>query len=153
MIEIKKSETADTRTCDYTKVTIDQLKKSSESHIHDVREGFLFFIEELRIAAYLHDKTKITRLESFYNDFITGFKTTTWYEMHKKQERHHIDSPDGIPEDVNIVDLLEHIIDCVMAGMARKGEVFPINLPNELLQKIVSNTVYLLKRKIVVSEI
>ena len=36
MIKVKKSPTADTRTCDVTKVTKEQLRESSISHIRDV---------------------------------------------------------------------------------------------------------------------
>ena len=36
-IIINKSETTDTRTCDYSKVSKKQLLKSSEQHINDVR--------------------------------------------------------------------------------------------------------------------
>ena len=38
-IEIEKSPTADTRTCDWSKVTKQELLKSSKMHIKDVIKG------------------------------------------------------------------------------------------------------------------
>lgn len=43
MIKIQPSETADTRTCDVSKVTKEQLKKSSYQHIADVRAALAYF--------------------------------------------------------------------------------------------------------------
>ena len=40
MINIHKSKTADTRSCDYLKVTKEQLHDSSVQHIGDVKLGF-----------------------------------------------------------------------------------------------------------------
>jgi hypothetical protein len=152
MIKIQKSQTADTRTCDFTKVSKETLLESSHQHIRDVREGFIYFGELIGMAASKHDWTKISGIDQFHVDFTTGFKTQDWYTMHKKEERHHIGVPEGVRDDVNIVDLLEHIIDCVMAGKGRSGAVFPIELPNELLQKIVKNTVDLLASNIEVED-
>ena len=57
---------------------------------------------------------------------------------------------DGIPADVNLIDVLDFIADCVMAGMARSGSVYPLQLPPELLARAFQNTVDLLKSQIVV---
>ena len=46
------------------------------------------------------------------------------------------------------IDLLEYIADCVMAGMARSGDVYEIQAPNELLRKAFDNTVVLLKNQV-----
>jgi hypothetical protein len=58
--------------------------------------------------------------------------------------------PDGVPEDVNLIDVLDMITDCVMAGMGRTGTVYPLNIPPEVLMKAFQNTVELLKSQIVV---
>jgi hypothetical protein len=42
---------------------------------------------------------------------------------------------------VNLIDVLEMICDCVCAGMARSGNVYPVNISSEILQKAVKNTV------------
>jgi hypothetical protein len=46
-----------------------------------------------------------------------------------------------VPSDVNLVDVIEHIVDCVMAGMARSGSVYQLSLPSDLLQAAFRNTV------------
>jgi RecG-like helicase len=42
------------------------------------------------------------------------------------------------------------IADCVMAGMARSGSVYPLELPTDVLVRAFQNTVELLKSKVVV---
>ena len=51
-----------------------------------------------------------------------------------------------VHDDITLVDVIEHVVDCVMAGMARSGNVYDIELPNEVLQLAVKNTVELLKK-------
>jgi hypothetical protein len=51
MIEIRKSETADTRTCDFTKVDRATLLASSIQHVGDVHQALGFFSAELLRAA------------------------------------------------------------------------------------------------------
>src|ERR1035441_4202930 len=101
MIRVKKSPTADTRTCDFAKVSIETLLASSFQHIGDVREALAFFGSELKVAAEVHDHDKITDIEGFHRDFVTGFKQTTWWDNHRKVNRHHLLEADGVPADVN----------------------------------------------------
>lgn len=152
MIRISKSETADTRTCDWSQVSLDQLRGATESHIDDVSAGLGLFRRMLSTAAITHDEDKLTGLGHFHSDFRTGFKETGWYENHKRVSRHHIDKPEGVRDGVNIIDVLEHITDCVMSGMARSGSVYDLELPDELLQKAFQNTVALLKANVSVVE-
>jgi len=152
MIQINKSKTADTRTCDWSKVTEDTLLESSKQHIGDIKKGLDFFCNKLQEAAVIHDFDKITEIKWFHEDFKTGFKQTGWWDNHRKVNRHHIDKPDGVPEDVNLIDVLDHITDCVMAGMGRSGSVYELKLDSNLLQKAFSNTVELLKANIVVND-
>ncbi len=152
MIEISKSPTADSRTCDYRTVTIDELYRSSELHINDVRRGLAFFRYLLEDAAALHDFDKLSDIEGFHRDFATGFAKQDWYDRHRKLNRHHLSHDDGVPGDVNLIDVLDMIADCVMAGMARSGVVYPIVLPVGLLARAFDNTVELLKRNVRVRE-
>lgn len=151
MIEIKKSETADTRTCDFAKVTKETLLVSSRQHIGDIVKAIAFFQSYLTEAAGQHDYDKLTAIDWFHEDFVTGFKQTGWWDSHRKIHRHHLNAEDGVPADVNLLDLLEHIADCVMAGMARSGSVYELKLNDELLQRAFKNTVDLLKAQVVVS--
>lgn len=152
MIEVTKSPTADTRTCDFSKVTRETLLDSSLQHISDVVKAMAFFVSLMTQAAGKHDYDKLTEIEWFLSDFKTGFKETGWWENHRRINRHHINMADGVPPDVNLIDVLEHIADCVMAGMARSGTVYELKLSDELLQTAFKNTVDLLKSQVVVKE-
>ncbi len=150
MITIKPSPTADTRTCDVTKVEKKQLLDASAMHLMDVRAGLNFFVSEVLAAANRHDLDKITDIDSFYADFRTKFDEHSWWDRHRRLNRHHLQQEDGIPADVNLIDVLDFIADCVMAGMARSGSVYALNLPPDLLERAFQNTVELLKVQVVV---
>jgi hypothetical protein len=152
MIKIKKSETADTRTCDWSKVDQKTLLRSSEQHRGDIIEGIRFFRNLMLVSSMNHDFDKITDIDSFHKDFATGFKSTEWWDRHRKKNRHHLNHKDGIPDDVNLVDVLEYVTDCVMAGMARAGEVYDPEISLDVLEQAFKNTVKLLKEQIVVEE-
>lgn len=151
MIEIKKSPTADTRTCDVTKVERQQLLDSSRQHIADVAKAMAFFSSKLFTAAAEHDYDKLTDIDQFYSDFRTKFEQTGWWDNHRKIHRHHLAQTDGVPQDVNLLDVLEYVADCVTAGMARRGEVYALEINDELLRRAFENTVTLLKSQIKVS--
>lgn len=150
MIEIRKSHTADTRTCDFAATSKETLLASSRQHIGDVVQAIAFFQSKLTKAAGEHDYDKLTTIDHFHSDFITGFKQTGWWDNHRRIHRHHIDKADGVPPDVNLLDVLEHIADCVMAGMARSGSVYDLKLSDELLQRAFKNTTELLKSQVFV---
>ena len=150
MIRIRKSPTADTRTCDFTNVSRETLLASSHQHISDVEDGLMFFAQMIGAAATRHDRDKILDIDGFHRDFVTGFKQTTWWDAHRKLNRHHLLEPDGVPADVNLIDVLDMITDCVMAGMARSGSVYALNIKPEILAAAFQNTVELLKREVAV---
>lgn len=152
LIKIQKSETADTRTCDFANVTKETLLASSKQHIRDVILALGFFIEEIDKAGARHDTDKITDIDGFHRDFVTGFKQTEWWDRHRQLNRHHLNMADGVREDVNLIDVLDFIADCVMAGMARSGSVYPLQLSPDLLEKAFQNTVELLKRNVEVQQ-
>jgi hypothetical protein len=152
MIRIQKSETADTRTCDYANVSKETLLASSKQHIGDVRQALAFFRTLLMDAAANHDPDKLSDIDGFHADFVTGFKEHGWWDRHRQLNRHHLTMEDGIPVDVNLIDVLDFIADCVMAGMARSGSVYELKLPAELLERAFQTTVELLKREVVVDD-
>ena len=152
MVTIHQSKTADTRSCDFSKVSREQLLSSSLQHIGDVQKGMQFLVRMMQDAAINHDPDKITGIDQFHAYFITGFKQTGWWDNHRKVTRHHLLAADGVPADVNLIDVLEMIVDCVMAGMARSGSVYPLNLSSEVLMKAFQNTVILLKSNIQVDK-
>lgn len=148
MILIKKSPTADTRTCDVSKVDRQQLLDSSRQHIEDVAKAMAFFSSKLFAAAAVHDYDKLTAIDWFFEDFKTKFAQTGWWDNHRKIHRHHLAQADGIPADVNLLDVLEYIADCVMAGKARSGEVYSLVITEELLRAAFQNTVALLSAEV-----
>jgi hypothetical protein len=149
-ISICKSPTADTRTCDFANVSEEVLYASSLQHIADVRKAIDFFRHKLFVAGQVHDRDKIDDIKGFHRDFITGFKQTEWWDAHRRINRHHLLEADGVPVDVNLIDVLDMIADCVMAGMARSGSVYPLNIKPEVLARAFENTVALLKSQVVV---
>lgn len=153
-IRIKKSSLADTRTCDWSKVTKDDLLFQSEQHIEDVTNGLRFFINKLSIAARYHDYTKLKSIDQFHDDFKNGFKDghTSWWEMHQRIERHHLKDPKYVQDDINLIDILEMITDGVMAGMARSGEYRKEEIPETLLRKAFDNTISLLLSRVEIEE-
>lgn len=151
-ITIGKSPTADTRTCDWSKVSKATLLQSSLQHKSDICKAIALFQLLLTEAASRHDFDKLSAIDHFHADFATGFKETGWWDNHRKVNRHHLSEPDGIPEDVNLIDVLDYIADCVMAGMARSGSVYTITLSDELLQRAFKNTTELLKASVEVTQ-
>lgn len=125
------------------------LQMSTKMHIVDVRNGLLYLIGKLHAAADLHDHTKL----EFFNEFLNEYNQAandprkkwptgpnTWFEGYHLLERHHLN--DKVPDNVNLIDVLEMLVDCVMAGMARKGEYKASHEPDpELLLKAYRNTV------------
>jgi len=150
MIRIKPSPTADTRTCDYATVTKETLLVSSKQHIQDVQQALAFFRHRLTDAAADHDPDKLTDIDGFHADFVTGFTEHAWWDRHRQLNRHHLTEADGVRDDVNLIDVLDFISDCVMSGMARSGSVYPLTLSPELLERAFQNTVDLLKREVTV---
>lgn len=150
MIQIERSPTADTRTCDFANVERQTLLYSSIQHISDVVKALAFFSQKLIEAAGEHDYDKLSDMDSFYADFLTGFEQTEWWDRHRRMHRHHLNFADGTPANVNLLDVLEYIADSVMAGMARSGSVYDLQMSDELLRQAFNNTVELLKSQVVV---
>lgn len=154
MIKIKQSKNADTRSAE-GEVTKDMLLDNSLSHIGDVSEGCNYIAELLKERGGKHDYTKIDYIDDFHDAFKesrewgSDFKRFPWWQKHM-DERHHLN--DRCPEDVDLIDVLEMIIDCCMAGMARSGNVYDIELSSEILQRAVENTKNMLIDEIEVLE-
>jgi hypothetical protein len=144
----RKSPTADTRTCDFANTSKETLLNSSHQHIQDVRTALGYFQYLLTEQGKFHDADKITDIDGFHADFLTGFEQHDWWDRHRKLNRHHLMDADGVPEDVNLIDVLDMIADCVMAGMARSGSVYPLNLPTDVLVRAFQNTVELLQKNV-----
>lgn len=151
-IRIRKSVTADSRTCDFNSITKDELIKSTVMHQMDVSEGIDFIIDKLYDASDNHDITKIDYIDEFYFDFKSGFKKTNWWKKHQKEERHHLKNSEYIQDDVNLIDIIESVVDGCVAGMARSGNYKFEDINKELLLKAYINTIKLVLDNIVIEE-
>ena len=90
-------------------------------------------------AGKKHDWTKTHEpyRSNFYRDLcntIEGrikFEDGQWNKDHYALERHHL--LERCPDDVNLIDVIEMICDCVCAGMARSGEVRDLEISEDIL--------------------
>lgn len=156
-IKIKRNTLGDTRTATYVP-TYKEFRDSNRMHIDDVKNMMSALSGEIRSAGIRHDYTKISDEGSslFYRELCAtiegkmNFTKGEWYPMHVRTERHHLN--EYCPDNVNLIDVLEMICDCVCAEMARSGEVRPVEILPEILQKAVENTVKLCKEHVEVIE-
>ena len=151
-IHIEKCTDGDTRTAKFVP-SISEFEIANRLHIHDVADltGYLSYLIVKR--GYEHDWTKVKDpyQTMFYRDMIKTieehqvFTDGEWYKAHVENERHHLDS--HVPDDVNLIDVLEMLCDNVAAGLARTGEVREFEIDSDVLQLAVKNTITLLENK------
>jgi hypothetical protein len=106
----------------------------------------------LQKQAAMHDLSKLSHIDDFHRNFLTGFKEKDWWEYHQSVERHHFNEEKYIPKDVNLFDILDQIVDGVMAGMARSGSYRQEPISEELLMRAYKNTVNLLLENVEVEK-
>lgn len=153
MIKISKNPNGDTRTAPKG-ITFEEFQKANDSHIADVSAVMASIGECITIRGRYHDFTKKTDERGFYKDFVdamengSNFVEGEWYKKHVRAERHHLLS--YCPEDVDLIDVIEMLVDCICAGLARSGEVRPIELNDDILKRAVQNTIEYLKDEITV---
>jgi hypothetical protein len=143
-IVIRKTNRCDTRTlAPGAVVTEEAAKKDTLYHIEAVKKCGDAFIKLIKEQFSHHDYTKLgEHLSEFTLGLNKGFDSPEmdkWYEMHVTTERHHLKK--HVPDDVNLVDVLEMLCDCCSAGMARTGKVFDVDVPDDVLRLAVKNTV------------
>lgn len=155
MLVIKKNPNGDTRTAQKD-VSFEQFQEANDMHRRDVSAVMVALAERLVTAGEYHDITKITQERMFYRDFLAtmnegeDFTDSEWYRLHVRAERHHLFS--RCPDDVNLIDVMEMIADCVCAGLARSGEVRSLEIDGDILRAAVENTADLIKSMIIVRE-
>lgn len=155
MITIKKNPNGDTRTAP-KEVSFEQFQEANDMHRADVAAVMWELSKMVDATGEMHDCTKKTQERMFYRDFLNAmnngadFVNGEWYQLHVHAERHHLLS--HCPDDVNLIDVMEMLADCVCAGMARSGEIRSLEINNETLSMAVKNTIELIKSMIVVEE-
>lgn len=156
-IKIEKNTNGDTRVA--TKVpSIKEFDDSNYKHTQDVRDMMSAFADEIKNRSTNHDWSKLYEpyKSMFYRDLCNtiegrmNFDDGEWCKFHYDNERHHLLR--RCPDDVNLVDVIEMICDCVCAGMARSGEVRDLEISSEILMAAVKNTVALCREAVELKE-
>lgn len=146
-VTMKKNTLGDTRTAERMP-TRAEFDAANESHISDVNALVESFTQEMISRVNNHDLTKVYEpyATMFYDDMKANikdgkapFEKLEWFRLHISIERHHLNN--RIPDDVDLIDVIEMLADCVSAGMTRSGHVYEIKIPDSVLQRAVSNTV------------
>lgn len=153
-VKIKRNTNGDTRVAEKTP-TFYEFSDANTSHIDDVKNMMRSIADTIEKAGKNHDWTKIQEpyRSNFYRDLcntIEGrikFEDGQWNKDHYALERHHLLM--RCPDDVNLIDVIEMICDCVCAGMARSGEVRDLEISEDILLKAVRNTVEMCKEAVV----
>ena len=148
VIDVAANNLGDTRTAN-RKPSFDEFRAANGSHMTDVEEVMLEIAKLIRKAGLEHDYTKKFYEPEFYADFCKVLDGSTekftdmdWYQTHIREERHHIN--DRCPDDVDLIDIIEHIVDCCCAGKTRSGYISPVIIDPEILKRAVDNTVKLI---------
>lgn len=148
VIDVAENNLGDTRTAK-RKPSFDEFRAANGSHMTDVEDVMLEIAKLIRKAGLEHDYTKKFYEPEFYADFCKVLDGSTekftdmeWYQTHIREERHHINS--RCPDDVDLIDIIEYIVDCCCAGKTRSGYISPIVIDPEILKRAVENTVKLI---------
>ena len=157
-VKIKRETLGDTRTA--TRVpTFPEFNKANDLHTNDVRNMMDWIASAIRDRGRSHDIMKLFEPERslFYRELCAAIegkmdfeRDGQWLKKHYMAERHHLNS--YCPDDVNLIDVIEMICDCVCAGMARSGAVRPFEIRSEILQKAVENTTKMLSDAVILEE-
>lgn len=156
MVTIYKNPNGDTRTAPKN-VSFEEFQEANDMHREDVNQVMYGLSQMIDKRGENHDCTKKSQERMFYKNFLstmnegTDFVNDEWYQLHIKAERHHLLS--HCPDDVNLIDVLEMISDCVCAGMARSGEIRGLEIDSNILNRAVQNTAKMIKDMIEVKEI
>ena len=157
MITIRRTKNADSRTADEN-LSYETLKDDTIEHIDDVEKGLDLISDYIHRRGLQHDYTKIRYFDEYAENVLSKhtneeFINSEWYQKHIFEERHHLNA--NCPLDVNLIDVIEMIVDCVMAGKGRTGYVTPSYLMLKdptLLERAYWNTVKLLDENVIVEE-
>lgn len=146
-VTIHKNPNGDTRTAPKD-ISFIQFQEANDSHVEDVKTTMCYLSIFLVEKGLKHDWTKKSEEKMFYRDFLAtmnegaDFVSGEWYQLHVNTERHHLLS--RCPEDVNLLDVIEMIVDCVCAGKTRSGEIKGLEITTDILEKALKNTVKLI---------
>lgn len=130
---------------------INKLRLATQNHIKDVANGMNYIAREITRRGREHDHTKTEAMERYQKAELTppgGAEKTSWKQHHTTTERHHLKV--HVPSDVNLIDVIEHVVDCTVSGMvrSRSGFIRDTDLSSDVLQQAVANTVRLIQSNV-----
>lgn len=139
---ISPSPSASARSADH-EVDKEELREAVHHHRRDVRRGMERVAELIVERGKKHDWTKLNFFDEYFDHFkkmqAQGLDDVHWAnDYHFKYERHHIEASPR--EDVNLIDILEHLIDGIVAGKGRYGRYKADDISSITLQKAYKNT-------------
>ena len=146
-IKIKHNPNGDTRTV-IKSAPFSDFHKANVWHIKDVNAVMKMIANRIKGQGKHHDWTKLKYEDEFYSNYLDtvinkeDFVSNTWYQKHINKEKHHPFS--YCHDDINLLDIIETIVDCVCAGKARSGEIRSLEFDAEILNKAVNNTIKLI---------
>lgn len=155
---VTKNSNGDTRSA-IQMPSYHEFKKANFQHQHDVKVVMTHIAELIVDVGQDHDITKTTHGPEFYRDFCMAmvdprlnFTQLEWHKNHIQMERHHLNA--NCPDDVDLIDIIEMLVDCICAGKARSSnhEVYPVKIPEEVLKKALNNTFKLIEESVLVAE-
>lgn len=130
--------------------TFEQFHQANLNHINDVQRVMNRLSAIMKEQGKIHDWTKLSLEKEFWKDFQDSllhnadFVNAWWYQKHVHIEKHHPTS--YCHDDIDLLDIIEMIVDCVCAGKARAGEVRQMEINDEILKKAFHNTVDLIDK-------
>ena len=148
-IFIKNTQNADSRTAN-EELTKETLQQATNTHRNEVCLIMGLVAYMITQRGVIHDYTKTKYFAEFAGEVLkphtdTEFKNANWYQTHIFEERHHLNA--NCPLDVNLIDVIEMICDCIAAGKGRAGRTTPAFLKLKdptLLERAYWNTVKML---------
>lgn len=151
-IILQDSSNGDSRTSKESP-SFEEIRNAVNIHIGDVDKALEYWKSLLSEKQGNHDWTKLDNFEDEYGYLVHNgvkddvFLKSEWWHKHITKERHHLQF--YVPQDVNLIDVLELISDRVVAEKGRTGEIIKeyLEIDKNILVEAYWNTVRLLDNK------
>lgn len=124
---------------DKSKVTKQELLSKTKMNNDNVRKALGYFINEIKDTANKYDADKITDIDGYYK-YYKG-EDNIWHNSHRKINRHHLDMANGVPDDVDLIDIIGYITCGVVGNVTGLDEPHELKLSKDLLMTAFKNTV------------
>lgn len=127
--------------------SINDFKKRLLIHKANIKRTFKLILNELKYRAKVHDHSKVESLPLQYevtkryigrSEQYHSIKDNEAFAYHVKNERHHLQS--FVPDDVNLFDVIELIVDCITCSVERQKDFRAIDITDKTLMLAFNNT-------------